>query len=191
MKPTALVASVLLLGLSASAFAQSAGTAARTSRADSPASTTAAGNHAGMGKAGDGTFMKRADADGMAEVAMGRLALEKSSNSGVKQLAQRIVDDHTKADDQLAALARSKQVTLPTQPMADARKTADAMRKMNGSAFDEAWAKHMVSDHQKAIALFSRESKGGSDADVRNFATATLPVLRTHLQLAQQLSRNH
>lgn len=189
MKLTALVASALLLGLTGSAFAQSAGNSSRAS--GSAASTNAAAaNHAGAVKASDSTFMKHAAADSMAEIAMGELALQKSSDQGFKQLAQRIISDHTKANQELKALAQSKQVALPSQPDAEARKTADAMRKMDGAAFDKAWAKHMVSDHQRAVAMFTKESKNGG-ADVRDFAAETLPALRTHLQMAQQLTKGH
>jgi putative membrane protein len=123
----------------------------------------------------------------MAEVAMGRMALDKSSDSQVKQLAQRIVDDHTKANEKLKTIAQDKNVTLPAGPAPDARKSADAMQKMDGAAFDKAWAKHMVTDHKKAIAMFTKASKGG-DADVRGFATETLPTLRTHLKMAEDLA---
>jgi putative membrane protein len=181
---TVLAASVLLLGLAGSCIAtQSADTSAKTMQAN----TAAAARPAHPMKATDSTFMKHAAADGMAEVAMGRMALDKSSDSQVKQLAQRIVDDHTKANDQLKTIAQDKNVTLPDGPAPDARKSADAMQKMDGAAFDKAWAKHMVTDHKKAIAMFTKASKGG-DADVRGFATETLPTLRTHLKMAEDLA---
>ena len=182
-KLTAIAASLLLLGLAGSTLAQSADTSAKTMQSD----TAAAAKPAHTMKATDSTFMKHAAADGMAEVAMGRMALDKSSDSQVKQLAQRIVDDHTKANDQLKTIAQDKNVKLPEGPTPDARKSADAMRKMDGAAFDKAWARHMVTDHKKAIAMFTNASKGG-DADVSGFATQTLPALRTHLKMAEDLA---
>ena len=182
-KLTAIAASLLLLGLAGSTLAQSADTSARTMQSD----TAADAKPAHAMKANDSSFVKHAAADGMAEVAMGRLALDKSSDSQVKQLAQRIVDDHTKANDQLKTIAQDKHIKLPDAPAPDARKSADAMRKMDGAAFDKAWARHMVTDHKKAIALFTTASKG-NDADVSGFATQTLPTLRTHLKMAQDLA---
>jgi putative membrane protein len=182
-KLTAIAASLLLLGLAGATLAQSADTSARTMQSD----TAAAARPAHAPKAADSNFVKHAAADGMAEVAMGRMALDKSGDSQVKQLAQRIVDDHTQANDQLRTIARDRNIKLPDGPAADARKSADAMRKMDGAAFDKAWARHMVTDHKKAIAMFTKASKG-SDADVSGFAAQTLPALRTHLKMAEDLT---
>lgn len=180
---TAIAVSLLLLGLAGSTLAQSADTSAKTMQSD----TAATAKPAHAMKATDSSFVKHAAADGMVEVAMGRMALDKSSDSQVKQLAQRIVDDHTKANDQLKTIAQDKNIKLPDGPAPDARKSADAMRKMDGAAFDKAWARHMVTDHKKAIAMFTQASKG-SDADVSGFAAQNLPALRTHLKMAEDLA---
>jgi putative membrane protein len=136
----------------------------------------------------DSSFMKDAAADGMAEVRMGRMALDKSADAGVKALAQRIVDDHTRANDQLESLAARKQTSLPAAPTADAQREGQRLMAMKGSAFDRAWAKDMVSDHQKAVKLFTSASTTATDSEVKAFAGTTLPTLKTHLQMAEQLS---
>lgn len=138
--------------------------------------------------AGDSSFMQHAAADGMAEIAMGQMALGKSSNASVKALAQRVVDDHTKANDRLKTLAAGKQVTLPTAPDADAQKESKKLDALSGDAFDKAWSKDMVDAHKKAVKLFTSESKDAKDDDVRKFAAATLPTLQTHLQMATQVA---
>ncbi|KQZ71187.1 hypothetical protein ASD55_13040 [Rhodanobacter sp. Root561] len=137
--------------------------------------------------AADSKFMTSAASDGMAEVAMGQLALEKSSQASVKQLAQRIVDDHTMANDKLRALAQAKQVALPAAPGDEAQQSASAMKALDAKKFDKAWAATMVKDHQKAVALFTAEAGRTQDPEVRAFAQATLPTLKTHLELARQL----
>jgi putative membrane protein len=136
----------------------------------------------------DSSFIKQAAADGMAEVQMGRMALGKSSNAQVKQLAHRIIEDHTKANDKLRMLAQKKNVTLPATPTAEARQEAASMKSMDGAGFDRAWAAAMVKDHTKAIDLFTTETQQAKDADVRQFAETTTPVLRTHLDMAQKLA---
>ncbi|HEY8683908.1 MAG TPA: DUF4142 domain-containing protein [Rhodanobacter sp.] len=161
---------MLLLSLTGTALAQSgSGSAKNTTNAT------------------DSAFMRNAAAGGMAEVQMGQMALDKSSDAQVKQLAQRIVDDHTKANDQLKTLAESKHVSLPATAAAAAQKEGKSLMAMNGTAFDHAWSKAMVKDHQKAVKLFSQESKQAKDSDVRQFAQGTLPTLNTHLQMAQGL----
>ena len=83
-----------------------------------------------VANAADNKFMTSAASDGMAEVAMGQLALEKSSQASVKQLAQRIVDDHTMANDKLRALAQAKRVALPAAPGDEAQQSASAMKAL-------------------------------------------------------------
>ncbi|MHB1057660.1 MAG: DUF4142 domain-containing protein [Rhodanobacter sp.] len=140
-----------------------------------------------VANAADSTFMTRAAGDGMAEIHMGQMALEKSSDAKVKQLAQRIVDDHTEANGKLRALAETRQVALPGAPSAEAQQSTDAMAKLDAAKFDPAWIAGMVKDHQKAVALFSAEAKRTQDPEIRAFAGKTLPTLKTHLKLAQQL----
>ena len=136
----------------------------------------------------DTTFMQDASTEGMQAIDMGKLALAQSSDAKVKALAQQLVDDHTKADDQLKTLAASKQVTLSTTPSGDAQKEEKNLQTKRGDAFDQAWLKEMVKDHQKTIKTFTQENKSGKDADVRQFAQTTLPVLDDHLKTAKDLA---
>src|SRR6476659_6762106 len=87
------------------ATAKPAGTAKPPSASEPAGSLTAA----------DRTFVMEAARGGMAEVEMGRLAVNKASNADVKQFGQRMVDDHGKANDELKGLASRKNVTLPTE----------------------------------------------------------------------------
>ena len=112
-----------------------------------------------VANATDSMFMTHAAADGMAEIQMGKMALEKSSDAKVKQLAQRIVDDHTDANAKLWALAETKQISLPAAPTDESQQAAGAMMALDATEFDQAWAAGMVKDHQKAVALFTREIK--------------------------------
>jgi putative membrane protein len=151
-------------------------------------SCAALAQSSGNVSAADKAFMQKAAADGIAEVQMGQTASTKSSDPQIKQFAQRIVDDHTKANDQLKAIALAKQVTLPSAPDASAQKESKRLDGLKGKSYDQAWSKDMVAGHQAAVALFTQESTGGTDSDVRQFATTTLPTLKTHLQMAQQLN---
>lgn len=171
-----MLGALLLAGVACTAFAQSSST---------PGSS---GSMSKSGTSKDGAFMRHAAADGLAEVQMGRIALDKSSSAQVKELAQRIVDDHTKANDQLMSIAQRQQVTLPTEPTPMQQREADKLKAMSGTAFDQAYAKAMVKDHRKAIKMFGMESQKASDSDVKQFASATLPVLKTHMEMAEKLA---
>ena len=147
----------------------------------------------GLGKtplvanAADSKFMTHAAADGMAEIQMGQMAMEKSSDAKLKQLAQRIVDDHTDANGKLRALAQTRQVALPIAPTDEAQQSASAMKALDAKKFDKAWAAAIIKDHQNAVALFTTEAGKTQDPEVRVFAEATLPTLKSHLELARQL----
>lgn len=181
---TLTIGSVLLLGLACPAMAQDT---SGTSQTSSSTMSTMSNSDKGMQGSKDAMFIREAAAGNLAEIKMGRMALDKSSSPDVKQFGQRLIDDHTKANDQLMTLAQQKQVTLPTEPMAKAQKEATKMAAMSGSSFDKAWIKAAVKDHKKDVAKYKMESKQAKDADVRQYASATLPVLKTHLQIAEQL----
>ena len=133
----------------------------------------------------DRKFMEKAAQGGMAEVQLGKLATERASAPQVKQFGQRMVDDHGKANDQLKQLASQKGVTLPTTMDKSAQKEHDRLSKMSGAEFDQEYMKHMVSDHKKDVSEFKSEASKAKDADVKQFAQKTLPVLEEHLKLAQ------
>lgn len=136
----------------------------------------------------DRKFLEKAAESGMAEVTEAKTAQQKGSSDAVKQFAQRMETDHTKANDELKQLAGKKGVTLPTEL---ARKHERAERKLEGKSgadFDKAYAKAEVKDHKDAVKLFEKASKS-KDADIKAFADKTLPTLREHLQAAQDLEK--
>jgi putative membrane protein len=136
----------------------------------------------------DQKFMMMAAMGGMAEVEMARLALQKSSNDSVKQYAQKMIDDHTKAGDELKQLASMKGVTLPMQPDAKQMAMMAKMQKLSGAEFDMMYVKEAgVKAHQDMEKLFMKESTGGKDMDAKSWAAKTLPTVRMHLQMARDM----
>src|SRR4051812_41048835 len=97
--------------------------------------------------------MEAADA-GMMEVMLGQLAAEKGQSEEIKTLGKHMVDDHTKANNELIALVSKKAITLPTNLSSDAQKSYDDMAKKKGEDFDKAYSHQMVKDHKKVIAKF-------------------------------------
>jgi len=134
----------------------------------------------------DQRFVIEAAQGGMAEVELGQLATQKAASDDVKKFGQRMVDDHTKANDQLKQVASQKNITLPTDIGAKNKATKDHLEKLSGAAFDKAYMTHMVQDHKKDVAEFQKEANSGKDADVKNFASQTLPTLQEHLRMAQE-----
>ena len=137
--------------------------------------------------ASDKAFVKEAAIGGMAEVELGTLAKEKASSPDVKQFGDRMVTDHSKANDELKQWAQQKNVTLPTEVDAKSKATHDRLAKLSGDAFDKAYMADMVSDHIKDVAAFKRESTGAKDPDLKAWAGKTLPTLQDHLKQAKDV----
>jgi len=136
----------------------------------------------------DRKFMDKAAQGGMAEVELGQLAEQNGQSAEVKSFGKRMVDDHSKANDQLKQLADQKGVALPTSLNAQDQATKNRLSKLQGAAFDKAYMKDMVTDHKKDVAEFQRESKVAHDADLKSWAGQTLPTLQSHLQEAEKIT---
>jgi putative membrane protein len=136
----------------------------------------------------DRDFMVKACQANLAEVEAGRLAESKATNADVKKFAQHMVEDHTAANDQLMSLAGRTNFRLPARPDDAHQKDVAKLAGMSGAEFDRKYMEMMVTDHQKAVALFEKWSKDAKDDDVRAWAEKTLPKLRDHLTMARDLS---
>jgi putative membrane protein len=131
--------------------------------------------------------MTKAAGGGMMEVELGQLAQQNAKSERVKNFGQMMVRDHSAANDDLKAVARQKNVTLPESMPAEHQHHKDDLSKKKGADFDKAYIKMMVDDHKKDIDEFEKMSKNASDPDVKNFATQKLPTLKTHLDSAQAI----
>lgn len=136
----------------------------------------------------DRHFMMKAAQGGMAEVELGQLAQEKGQNQDVKDFGKRMVDDHSKANDELKQLASDKGVPLPTSLDSKDQATKDRLSKLNGAAFDKAYINDMVKDHKMDVAEFKHESMSAKDPQLKDWASKTLPTLESHLQEAEKVA---
>jgi len=136
----------------------------------------------------DQKFVTEAAIGGMAEVELGRRAAQQGTSDAVKQFGQRMADDHSKANAELMTIASSKGITLPTDVDAKHRAMIGKLARMTGPAFDKAYAKEMVSDHNKDVSAFQKQSANGGDPDVKAFAAKTLPTLQEHQRMANDMN---
>jgi putative membrane protein len=128
--------------------------------------------------------MKAADG-GMFELETSKLAAQKASSATVKTFAQRMVKDHTKANDELKALATKKNITLPATISKKHQDKLDKLAKLSGSDFDEEYMEAMDKAHEKDVKLFEKASESNDiDAEVKAFAAKMLPTLRMHAEMA-------
>ncbi|MBC7401419.1 MAG: DUF4142 domain-containing protein [Mucilaginibacter sp.] len=132
--------------------------------------------------ANDAKFAVDAANGGMTEIALSKLAIDRATNAKVKEFANMMVMDHSKAGEELMSVAKTKNITLPDSVNADSKKAiADLSAKKAGADFDKAYVDKMVSDHKATVDMFESASKNLKDADLKAFVDKTLPTVKGHL----------
>jgi putative membrane protein len=132
----------------------------------------------------DATFVKAAASGGMLEVELGKVAVRQASSPDVTAFGERMVTDHTKAGQELAALARTEGLSVPSKMDEKDLAELNELSKLHGAAFDKAYMDAMVKDHEQDVAEF-RAQAALERSDVDRWAAATLPTLESHLAQAR------
>lgn len=154
----------------------------RTSRSDTNDAKTSVG---GPISTGDQQFITEAANGGMKEVELGNFVAQKTQNSDVKQLADRIAQDHSNANQELKSAAQQDNGQVPAALDEKAMQEMNQFKKMSGAKLDRMYVQHMIDDHKRDIAKFQEQASGGAAPQVKAFAQKTLPTLQEHLQMAQ------
>jgi len=137
----------------------------------------------------DKSFIQDAYKDGLAEGKLGELGQGKTANEEVKTFANQMVTDHGKANSELKALATSKNVDVASEPSLVAQGKDKMLDAKSGADFDKAFVDAMVKDHKDAVKAFEKAANEAKDAEVKAFATKTLPTLKHHLSMAEALQQ--
>lgn len=135
----------------------------------------------------DAEFAVEAADAGLLEVQLGTMALTKGSSPEVKKFARMMVDDHTKANNELKALAQQKNITLPATLGNEHQRKLDNFNDKTGADFDKDYMDLMVKDHKDAIDEFEDQAENGKDADLKSWASSKLSALRQHHQEAERI----
>ncbi|MEZ2337170.1 DUF4142 domain-containing protein [Mucilaginibacter sp. RCC_168] len=138
---------------------------------------------------GDAKFATDAANGGLTEVAVAKVAEQKAVNPKVKAFAEMMVKDHSKANEELIGIAKTKNITLPAAPSDDNQKKLSDLSAKSATDFDKAYVDAMIDDHKKTITLFEDASKNCKDADLKAFATNTLPVIKGHLTEIESIQK--
>jgi putative membrane protein len=180
----------LMLGAGASAQ-YGAGDAQKSTQkpASQPAGDRSQAKPAGGLKMADKNFLTHAAQGGEAEVELGRLAQQKAADPQVKAFGQRMETDHSKAGSELRALIAQKGLTVPGGLPPQALALKNRLDKMQGATFDQAYMRAMLEDHIKDVREFEMAAKS-TDPDIKAFAEKTLPTLREHLKMAQDINKS-
>jgi putative membrane protein len=156
-----LIATLLIAGLSALAFAE----AAKTGQ----------------------TFLDKLAQGNMAEIETGQLAENKGTSAEVKEFGAMLVEQHGAALDKIRALAKSKNVELPDKPSDKQVETMKSLQAKEGARFDAEYIGEMVKAHEKTVALLKSEIDTGSDPETKALAQELLPTVENHLRTARAL----
>ncbi|MGV3762215.1 DUF4142 domain-containing protein [Parapedobacter sp.] len=135
----------------------------------------------------DADFAVKAADAGLAEIELGKLAMEKASDERLKDFAQRMVTDHQRANDELMTIATSLQITLPPVLSEDHVDKQRKLRDKSGDAFEEAYIDIMVKDHDRVVSLFEDAASDARNVELQAFAAKTLPILKKHFEEAKIL----
>jgi putative membrane protein len=146
---------------------------------------------AASGQMQDKAFVRKAMEGGMAEVQLGQLASEKASSDDVKQFGQKMVDDHTKLNEQMQPVAQQLGVNPPKQLSKKDQETKAKLQSLSGTEFDNEYIKLMLKDHKKDAAEFKEEAQRTQNPAVQQAAQQGSQVIDQHLQLIEQIAQSH
>ena len=168
-------------GSSAKDAAENAGSAVKNSAKSAAGyATDSAKNATARVQGKDTLFVRKAAIGGLAEVQSAELAKTKASSAEVKSFAEHMISDHGKANDELAALAKEKGITVPTELDNAHQAKLDKLKGLSGDAFDKEYVKQQRMDHAATLKLLQDEAKNGKDPDLKSFAAKTKTVVSEH-----------
>ncbi|MGE5478573.1 MAG: DUF4142 domain-containing protein [Bacteroidales bacterium] len=133
----------------------------------------------------DKDFAEHAMAGGMMEVQLGKLAEQRAQNEGVKRFGQRMVTDHSQANQKMSEVGSRLGLSAPAQLPREQSRTVEKLSGLSGAEFDRAYMSTMIDDHKKDINAFRKQADKGDNAQLKSLAQETLPTLEQHLRLAE------
>ena len=137
----------------------------------------------------DTEFAVEAADAGMLEVQVGSLALSKASSTKLKEFAQMMINDHTKANEELKALATDKNITLPSAISDKHQRKYDDLAGKSGTDFDKAYGDMMVKDHKDVVDMFKKAADKCKDQQIKAWAAEKIPALEHHLSTAENINK--
>ncbi len=137
----------------------------------------------------DKSFVDNALKGGMQEIALGKQAASKSTNPDVQNFANHLIQDHTKANEQLMQIAQKAGLQVPNEMGSQKEEKLNSFSKLNGTDFDRAFISYEVQDHKQDIKDFQNEAKEGSNPGIKDFASQTTQKLQHHLSMAESLNQ--
>lgn len=137
----------------------------------------------------DKEFVQHTASGGIHEVKLGEVAQSKATSDLVKKFGERMVKDHTKANEELTTVAKGMLLTVAEKMSEKDQQEFDKFAALSGAEFDKSYMEHMVKDHEKDVKMFQRASREAKNPQLKEFATKTLPTLEEHLKMAKEIQK--
>jgi putative membrane protein len=137
----------------------------------------------------DKKFLAMAAQSDQNEIALSKVAEEKTTNPDVKAFAEKMISEHTQMTASMKPFADAWGLTPPSGPDADHQKDLDKLNELSGKDFDKAYMKDMVSDHTKALSAFTKEAKDTKDAKFRAAVIKGKTAVAAHKNMAYDLEK--
>lgn len=134
----------------------------------------------------DTLFVQGAFQEGLKEIELGRIGIQRAQNLDLRLLAQRIFDDYFRANEQLIYIARENEIAVPSRVRSS---DLERLRALTGLEFDQMFIRHLLKDQRADIKRYEVAARNARRPEVREFAATTLPVLQEHLRIAQNIGR--
>lgn len=136
----------------------------------------------------DKEFIRKAAEGNNGEIQLAQMVSQRTQDQQVRAYCDKLINDHTQANQQLRQIAEAKGVEFPNGPASSAEHEMHRLEKKSGADLDRAAIDHWVKDHKKDIKEYDREAKHATDPQVKQYAISTLPTLHDHLNRAESLS---
>jgi putative membrane protein len=136
----------------------------------------------------DKIFLRKASQGGMAEVKLGQLAVQKASGDDVRAFGQKMVDDHTRLNNEMAPIADSMGVRLPKDLNKEDQAEYDKLNALSGNNFDMEYLSFMVKDHHKDLREFRQEAASTTDPTLQTAVANATKVIHEHMVMVDKLA---
>lgn len=134
-------------------------------------------------------FLVEAGSGHLAEIQTAQIAQQRAGSTDVQNLAQQMIQEHTRLSNNLQQVAQQANVSVPNQLSSQHQQDYDRLVKYSGQEFDRQYLQHLINDHQRDIDRYQRMASQASDPNVRAYAQQTLPSLRQHLQQVRDVQQ--
>ena len=139
----------------------------------------------------DALFAAAAGSGGLAEVNVSKLGLERATDPELKQFSQRMIDEHTRMNQELVNLIAQEGIRVPLGIDARAQFCAESLSGLSGKEFDKCYAKAQLVMHMDAVAAFEAEAHRGRDPNIKALAAKALPVIKEHLKTIKPIAMRY